>query len=200
MAAAGVVRARNQLVARRVAVVASLAGTAVGGKIIASVARHACACLVVAHTIPKAVAATGAREELVARRIVVVRRKARAAVGRNVKARFARAASAGLVVACTVTKAVTVTGACEKLVAHRVSIIRRDASAAVLGNIVTLETGVTDAGLVVAGAVAVAVAARAGLDFVAVREAIPAVDTRPAICVKIVSGVTRYADARLVIA
>ena len=177
MAAAGVVRARNQLVARRVAVVASLAGTAVGGKIIASVARHACACLVVAHTIPKAVAATRAREELVARRIVVVGRKARAAVGRNVKARFARGASTGLVVACTMTKAVTVTGAREKLVADRVSIIRRDASAAALGYIVTLETGVADTGLVVAGAVAVAVAAGAGLDFVAVREAIPAVNT-----------------------
>ena len=189
-----------KLVAGREAIPASLARSAVGGKVIARFARHTGTSLVVAGTMTKAITATGARDELIARRVVMVRRKASAAVGRNVKARVARVACAGLVVAGTVTKAVAAARAGFQRIARRVVVVGGQARAAIHSQVKASIAGITDTGLVVTCTVAVAVAtAGAGLEFVARGETIPAGRASAAVGGKIIAGFARNAGTGLVV-
>ena len=111
-----------QLVTRGEAIPASITGTAVRREIVAGFARHAGAGLVVTGAVAKAVAAAGARDQLVARRVVVMGRQARAAVLRHVKPSVARITDTGLVVAGAMAIAISTAGAGLKLVARRIAI------------------------------------------------------------------------------
>ena len=114
--------ARLKFVAGWEAIPASLAGTAVSGKIIAGFARNAGAGLVVACAVTETGAVARASKELVAVRVVMMGRQARAAVFRHVKPSVAGIADTGLVIACTVAETVAVARTRLKLVTRWVAI------------------------------------------------------------------------------
>ena len=136
-----------------------------------------------------AVTAAGAGEDLITGRVVVMAGKARAAVGRGVKAGLALA-DTRCVVAQTVATACVVR-ARDQRVARRVPVPAGHARTAVCGKIEASVARCTDSGLVVAGTVAIAVAATgARLELIARWVAIPASLACATVSRKIVTRVT----------